>query len=158
LRFFNPGYAWHSLRLLAACALSFGACKLIGLSEVYWALVTAVVVTQPAWDDTLNASRYRILGTLIGALAGLVVIYARQHGGPPLILFWIALTPLAILTAIKPNLRLSCITLIIIVLVPTTGDAYALPFERIIGILLGTVASILVAAATEKRSKPAASE
>ena len=86
------------------------------------------------------------------------MIYARQHGGPPLILFWIALTPLAIFTAIKPNLRLSCITLIIIVLVPTTGDPYALPFERIIGILLGTVASILVAAATEKRSKPAASE
>ncbi len=62
-------------------------------------------------------------------------------------LFWIALVPLAVLTAIKPNLRLGCITLIIIVLVPTTGSPYALPFERVVGILLGTVSSIVVVAA-----------
>ncbi len=144
---FDSSYVWQTARLLAACALAYGGCVLIGLHEVYWALVTAVVVTQPAWGDTLNASRDRVIGTLIGAFAGLAVIYAREHGGPPLALFWIALVPLAVLTAIKPNLRLGCITLIIIVLVPTTGSPYALPFERVVGILLGTVSSIVVVAA-----------
>ena len=151
---FNPEKAWQTARLLAACALAYGACELIGLREVYWGMVTAVVVTQPAWSDTVNASRDRVIGTLIGAFAGLAVIYARERGGPPLVPFWIALVPLAILTAIRPNLRLSCITLIIIVLVPATGDPYALPFERVIGILLGTLASILVVAAMTYPRKP----
>jgi uncharacterized membrane protein YccC len=154
LWFSESSYVWQTGRLIAACALAYGACTVIGLREIYWALVTAVVVTQPAWGDTLNASRDRVLGTLIGAFAGLAVIYARERGGPPLVLFWIALVPLTILTAIKPNLRLSCITLIIIVLVPTTGSPYALPFERIVGILLGTLASIVVAAATSARPRP----
>ena len=151
MRIFDSAYFWQAARLLAACVLAYGGCKLIGLREVYWALVTAVVVTQPARGDTLNASRDRVLGTLIGASAGLAVIAAREHGGPPLLLFWIALAPLAILTAIKPNLRLSCITLIIVVLVPTSGSPFELPFERIVGILLGTVASILVVAGLTHR-------
>ena len=156
MRIFNSAYAWQTARLLAACALAYGACALMGLREVYWALVTAVVVTHPEWGETIDAGRDRVIGTLIGAFAGLAVIYARELGGPPLILFWMALVPLTILTAMRPNLRLSCITLIIIVLVPTTGDAFALPFERIVGILLGTIASILVAAATRTLTKPPA--
>ena len=144
---FDSEPVWQTARLLAATALAFGACELIGLREVYWALVTAVVVTRPAWGDTVEASRDRVIGTLIGAFAGLAVIYARERGGSPLVLFWIALVPLAILTAIKPNLRLSCITLIIVALVPAAGDPFALPFERVVGILMGTLASIAVAAA-----------
>ncbi len=150
-KIFDRAQLWQTARILAACVLAYGGCKLIGLREAYWALVTAVVVTQPAFGATLDASRDRVLGTLIGAFAGLAVIAAREAGAPSLPLFWIALIPLAILTAVKPNLRLSSVTLIIVVLVPATGNAFALPFERIIGILTGTVASIAAAAAIPAR-------
>ena len=138
---------WQAARIIVACALCYGASVLIGLQEGYWALVTAVVVTQPALDRTLSAGRDRVVGTLIGALAGLGVILVSRYGFSSVVLFWIAMVPLTILTAIKPNLRLCCITLIIVVLVPSGGDPFLRPLQRVIEILLGTAASIVTTAA-----------
>jgi uncharacterized membrane protein YccC len=145
-------YLWQAVRILAACAVSYGASRLIGLQEGYWALVTAVVVTQPALDSTLAAGRDRVLGTVIGALAGLAVLGGGELGFSSLVLFWIALLPLAILTAIKPNLRLCCITLVIVVLVPSTaGTRFVRPLQRVLEILIGTLASIAITAAFPKQ-------
>jgi uncharacterized membrane protein YccC len=144
---------WQTVRILAACGLAYGASKLIGLREEYWALVTAVVVTQPALHETLSASQNRVLGTLIGALAGLAVIAAGEWGASTLALFWIAMVPLAILTAFKPSLRMCCVTLIVVVIVPATGNPFARPFERIIEILVGVLASVAVCAATPSPPK-----
>jgi uncharacterized membrane protein YgaE (UPF0421/DUF939 family) len=79
------------------------------------------------------------------------VLWGAQLGMSSFILFWVALVPLAILTAVKPNLRLCCITLAIVVLVPATGTPYLRPLQRILEILIGTVASILVTAAVPRR-------
>jgi uncharacterized membrane protein YccC len=136
---------WQTLRLLAACALSYAAARLLGLQEEYWALITAVVVTQPALNDTLRASGNRITGTLIGAVAGFLVLEAARYGVKTFPLFWCALLPLAVLTAARQNLRLSCITLIVVVLVPFDGPPFERPLDRVIGILVGTFASICAA-------------
>lgn len=146
-------FLWQAVRIIAACALAYIGSKFIGLREDYWALVTAVVVTQPALSDTLSAGRDRVLGTLIGAVAGLGVIEASEFGFSSFALFWIALIPLSVLTGVKPNLRLCCVTLVIVVLVPATGSPFARPLERIVEILLGTLASIIVSAATPTRPR-----
>lgn len=143
----QSAHLWQMIRILGACALAFAGAKLIGLPEVYWSLITAVVVTQPELRNTLTAGRDRIIATLAGAAVGFIVLEAVAHGAPMLPLFWAALAPLALLTAIRPNLRLSCATLIVVVLVPTLAEPFARPFDRVIEILLGTVASIIVSAA-----------
>lgn len=150
---FKLAHFWQAVRILAACVLSYVVARLIGLQEDYWALVTAIVVTQPALSDALSAGRDRVLGTLVGALAGLGVIAATELGFPSFPLFWIALIPLSILTAVKPNLRLSCITLVIVVLVPSMGRPFARPIERIVEILVGTIAAIAVCAAIPTQRK-----
>jgi uncharacterized membrane protein YccC len=136
---------------MAACALSECLSSLCGLKEGYWALITAVVVTQPALGDTLAASRNRVLGTLIGAAVGCLVIEAARHGFSTFVLFWCALAPLALLTAAHQNLRLSCITLIVVVLIPGAGDPFVRPLDRVYGILLGTLASIVATAVVRGR-------
>ncbi len=138
---------WQMGRLLAACALSYAGAWAIGLKEGYWALITSIVVTQPAFKDTVAASRLRVLGTVIGAGVGLVALWGAQRGWPQFWLFWAALVPLAALTAVRPNLRLCCITLVVVVLLPAGGEPYTRAFDRIFAILLGTVASILVSVA-----------
>jgi uncharacterized membrane protein YccC len=135
----------QTARIVLACALSDGFAHLAGLREGYWALITAIVVTQPALEDTLVASRNRVLGTLIGAAAGFLVLEAVQHGAPLPPLFWAALLPLAILTAAHQSLRLSCVTLVVVVLIPSTGAPFVRPWDRVFGILLGTLAAILAA-------------
>ena len=144
-------YPRQAIRIVIACALAYGGSLLIGLQEGYWALISAVVVTQPALGSTLSAGRDRVIGTIIGALAGLAVLWGAQFGIPSFPLFWVALLPLAILTAVKPNLRLCCITLAIVVLVPSTGTPFIRPLQRILEILIGTVASIIVTAALPRR-------
>ena len=136
---------WQTLRILIACLLAYGLAALVGLPDRFWAMVTAIVVMQPALDATLSAGRDRILGTMLGALAGLGVIGAARHGWPLFGMFWVALVPLAILTALWPNLRLGCITLVVVVLVPSTGGlSFARPLDRVLEILLGTLVSIVV--------------
>lgn len=134
----------QSARIMVACAASYAAAWAIGLQEGYWAIITAVVVLQPAFSDTLDASRNRVLGTIVGAVAGLCVLEAVQYGGSRFWLFWCALVPLAGLTAAWPNLRLSCVTLVVVVLLPATGAPFLRAFDRILAILLGTLASIAV--------------
>src|SRR5271163_4669334 len=151
-KFFEGAHLWQAVRILAACALAYVAARLIGLSEFYWALVTAVVVTQPALPETLAAGRDRALGTLIGALAGLAVIAAGQQGGFDL---------RAVLgcagsardidgheTHSSPILRH-----------PrhrgsrAGAGKLARPFERVVEILVGVLASIVVSAVTPGRQR-----
>jgi uncharacterized membrane protein YccC len=134
----------QSLRLLAACLVSYAVARAIGLHETYWALITAVVVMQPGFADTLAASRNRVVGTIIGAMAGLMVLEAARHGWPSFWLFWCALVPLAVLTAARPSLRLCCVTLIVVVLLPGNGAPFLRAFDRIFAILIGSLASIVV--------------
>jgi hypothetical protein len=70
-------------------------------------------------------------------------------------LFWIAMIPLAALTAVSPNLRLYAASLVIVVLVPSTGTAFVRPLERVVAeILLRPLPSIVVSAlgSTERNS------
>jgi uncharacterized membrane protein YccC len=149
--FLKTEHLWQAARILVACGISYGGSKLMGLQEGYWALITAVVVTQPALGSTLSAGRDRVIGTVIGALAGLAVLAGGEFGVSTSALFWIALIPLAVLTAIKPNLRLCCITLVIAVLVPSTGSPFVRPLQRVLEILIGTLASIIVTAVFPKQ-------
>jgi uncharacterized membrane protein YccC len=141
----SPQLLLRALRILTACGLAELAAWALHLQESYWALITAVVVMQPGFADTIVASRNRVLGTVIGAGAGLIVLAVTRQGSPPLWLFWCALAPLAVLTAAWPSLRMSCVTLIVVVLIPTSGAPFLRAYDRIFAIILGTLASILVA-------------
>jgi uncharacterized membrane protein YccC len=134
-----------------ACALAYALSELVGLKEGYWAIITAIVVTQPDLDQTIQASRTRIVGTLIGAACGFLVLLAVQHGLPRLVLFWCALVPLAMMTAVSQSFRLSCITLTVVVLIPATGPPFARPLDRVFGILIGAAASVAVLAISRIR-------
>ena len=138
-------HLWQTLRLVGACALAYAFAELLALKEGYWSLITAIVVTQPMLADTLSAGRDRVAGTLIGALIGFGVLVLVQRGWPELPLFWVTLVPVSLLVAMRPYLRLSAVTLVVVVLVPGAGSPYVRPFDRVIEILLGTVAAVIVA-------------
>jgi uncharacterized membrane protein YccC len=150
---FKREYLWQAARMFAACAISYGVSKLIGFDEGYWAPMSAAYVAQPALEATFVAARDRVIATLIGATIGLGVLLATKSGLHSSLLFWGAMIPVSILTALRPNLRLSVTTLIILVLVPSTGPILARPVDRICEILLGTLVAIAVTAAMPIRQK-----
>ena len=134
----------QAFRLLSACALAGGCATLTGLPEGYWAVITAIVVMQPELSKTLSAGRDRIAATLVGAVFGMALVVLRQQGLPTLPLFMVGLIPLAMLTAVIPTLRLACTTLVVVFLIPATGDVYLRPIFRVADILVGALACLIV--------------
>jgi uncharacterized membrane protein YccC len=145
----------QTCRLLAAFALAGGSAALLRVPEGYWAIITAVVVMQPDLSHTLAAGRNRVAATLIGAVVGLALIAARQLGLPAIPLFVAGLIPLAVITAIWPNLRLACTTLVVVFLIPAEGDPYIRPLLRVADILLGVLACLVVSVLVFPHADPA---
>ena len=146
-------------RTLVSCVLSYGAAKLATLPELYWAVITTlVVVTQPSLNQALNTGRDQIIGAVTGAVVGVIGLIAILRGAQPLIVFAIGLVPLAALAAWRPTLRLACVTLVIVVLVPASGmgSPLARPIDRVLEILIGAGAALLVAFVMPNRAINAA--
>lgn len=138
-------HQWRqAIRLLAACALAGVPTALLDIPEWYWSLVTAVAVMQPDLRHTLTSGRDRIIATVIGASVGLLLIYLRLRGLPGTPLFVVAMLPLGLLTGMRPNLRLSCTTLIVVFLLPGGSDPYGRALFRVVDILAGVVACVVV--------------
>lgn len=127
-------------RTLISCVLSYGVAKLATLPELYWAVITTlIVVTQPSLNQALNTGRDQIIGAVTGGVVGVVGLFAILRGAPPLIVFAIAILPLAALAAWRPTLRLACVTLVVVVLVPASGmgSPFERPIDRVLEILIG---------------------
>lgn len=134
----------YAVRMFVGAAIAYGFSLLLHAPEAYWSLVTVFVVTQPHAAETFTASRDRVIGTLIGASFGLVAIELRRLGLPTVPLFAAALVPLTLISAVWPNLRISCVTLTIVFLVPAPGFGFTQPLYRIAEIVIGVLASLLV--------------
>jgi uncharacterized membrane protein YccC len=143
---FGRPEARRLIRTLAGAALSYGAARLAALPEGYWALITTlVVVTQPSLTQALGTARDQIIGAFIGGVVGMLGVLAIEHGAAPLAVFAIALVPLAAVAAERPALRLACITLVIVVLIPAgTGPYYQRPMHRLLEILIGAASAFIV--------------
>ncbi|QSN64706.1 aromatic acid exporter family protein [Caballeronia sp. M1242] len=142
------------VRTLVACSISYAGARLAALPEGYWALITTlVVVTQPSLTQALGTARDQVIGACIGGVAGVLGVMAMQRGAAPLAVFAIALVPLAALTAKRPAMRLACVTLVIVVLIPAgSGPPFQRPLHRVLEILIGVTAAFIVAAIWPNRA------
>ncbi len=134
----------QATRTLVSVFLSDLVAQALHLREPYWALITAVIVTQARISSTLEAGRDQIIGTLIGAVAGAAAIALFLVGLPRVPVFAVLLVPLALLAAFKPNLRLAGVTLVVVFLFPAQGGAFSRPVDRVLAILVGALVSLAV--------------
>ncbi len=134
----------QAVRTLVSVFLSDVVAQVLHLREPYWALITAVIVTQARISSTLEAGRDQIIGTLVGAVAGAAAIALFLAGLPKLPVFAVLLVPLALLAAFKPNLRLAGVTLVVVFLFPAQGGPFSRPVDRVLAILVGAVVSLAV--------------
>ena len=148
-----------AVRVTAAAVLAFALAKLLGFAHGYWAVITAIIVMQTSVGGSLKAALDRLLGTMAGALYGAAIAVAVPHAtttglGTAMV---IAILPLALLAAVKPNFKAAPITAFI-VLVPLSGAEVApltFALERImeisIGSLVGMATSLLILPARAHR-------
>jgi hypothetical protein len=147
----KPGIlTWERKRLLihaAKTALAAGLCWVLarqfGLHDGYWGAISAIIVLQSNVGSTVNASRDRLLGTLIGALIGFSF---SLFGTLP----WnYALAVLAAvivcgLLGLRSSSRLAGVTITIVMLVQQAGSRQSLALDRVTEVVLGIVVALAV--------------
>jgi uncharacterized membrane protein YccC len=137
------------LRMTVAGALAYLLAALFELPQGYWAVFSAIIIMQASVGGSVKATLDRLIGTLGGAVAGGVVAYFIPHDG--LISLGIglvvALAPLTLLAALRPNYRIAPLTAVIVLLTPGAQQLgpLASALNRILEISLGSVVGLGVA-------------
>lgn len=139
------------LRMTLAALASFAAGDAIGLSQVYWAVLSAVIVIQGSVGGSVRAGLNRLIGTVGGAAWGALVARLIVHDGPPslALALFAAVAPLALLTAFKVEYRIAPVTAIIVLMsasFPQTTPLFS-ALERVYEITLGSAIAVAVALA-----------
>ncbi len=133
------------MTIAAVVSLALG--EWLGLAHSYWAVLTAVIITQASVGGSIKASVDRMIGTVSGALYGGVVALIIPHtdavGG--LVSLGVAMAPLAILSAFSPSFRVAPITAIILLLTPQQAGVLISAGSRVAEIGFGSVVGLVCA-------------
>jgi len=139
----------HALRLSLALGAGFVAMQLTDPVHGYWILLTTLFVCLPTYGATLARVGQRILGTVIGLIAGWALLRLFP-GLPAQALITVAAGVLFFVTRTERYVTATAaITLLVLLCFQqTTGDAYALIWPRLadtlIGAAIATAAMLLV--------------
>ena len=152
--------AIQALRMTTSSLAAFVLATALGLPQGFWAVITALIVTQANVGGSLKAAFDRFVGSVCGAIYGGAVAFAVPHGhglarAAALVL---AVAPLSVLAARSAGFRVAPITAIIVLLGAAGATLGPLGFavDRILevglGCAVGLLASVLVAPARASRS------
>jgi uncharacterized membrane protein YccC len=81
LKLLRDNFSWqsnifrHSLRVSIATLAGYIVSRFLPLGHSYWILLTIIVILKPAYSLTKKRNYDRLIGTLVGALIGVVILY-----------------------------------------------------------------------------------
>lgn len=73
-RFSSPVFR-HALRAAIAITVAIAAAKSLALSHSVWIPISVMVVMRPSLGGTLHISWKRLIGTVVGAVTSIILIY-----------------------------------------------------------------------------------
>ncbi|HEY0202106.1 MAG TPA: FUSC family protein, partial [Burkholderiaceae bacterium] len=136
----------HALRLALALSLGYGVMRWMhtDTSYGYWILLTTLFVCQQNYGSTLQRVGQRILGTLLGLVAG----WALLGLFPSLLmqaLFAVAAGVAFFATrSTRYTMGTACITLLVLMCFNQTGNGYDLILPRLLDTVIGSAIAALV--------------
>jgi len=135
------------LQSAAGAVFAYFVARAIGLSELSWAVMSALFVAHLNLDATFSAAVGRIGGTLLGSLLGLAAVLllpGTDEVGWRLAAVALAMNAVAV---VLPNTQFGVVAAAVIVL-PSGEDVWAGALERgsaiAVGTLVGTACAFLV--------------
>lgn len=144
--------AVFSLKSLAAALLATYISFSIGLERPYWAFLTSYIVAAPLAGAVVSKALFRVIGTLVGATAAVVMVPPLSHSPEMLTLAiasWLALCVFVSLLDRTPRgyaFVLAGYTAVLIVLpaVNTPGEIFTDASLRVQEITIGILCSSLM--------------
>ncbi|MFT3939546.1 MULTISPECIES: FUSC family protein [Rhodopseudomonas] len=137
-----------ALRITLAALLALGVAQSLHLHLPLWAVLTAIIVTQTSVGRSLKTAGDYLVGTIGGAIyGGAITIFVPHHSELGLLgALALAVAPLALIVAIKPNLNVATVTAIIVLLVPTITkvEPLASAIDRVLEVGVGAIVGLAV--------------
>ena len=117
------------------------------LPQGYWAVFTALVVTQANLGASWKAALYRTIGSTCGAIAAALLIPMLGKGpmGAGIVLFLLA-TLFGYLTALHPSFSAAGFTAALILVFGGQGEPWHMAWLRVLYTLLGAVVAFAIGA------------
>ena len=132
----------HALRSTIAAPLCWWLAVHFHLHDGYWGAISAIIVLQFNVGATIQASRDRILGTIIGAVVG---FSCTLFGAVPwnyIVAVFLALVVCGLL-GFRNSSRLAGVTVTIVMLVQSNSPR-AVALDRVIQVVLGIMVAVAV--------------
>lgn len=145
----NLGWrARHALRMVVAGVAAYLLVFALGLDVDFSAVITAIFVTQSNLGGSYRVAVEQFGAAIAGAIcgAGAAVLILPQDPATTAIALAVALSPLALLSALSPGFRVAPISAVIILLEGPGFeiDTLTLAFDRVLGVTLGCAAGVAV--------------
>lgn len=129
----------HALRLAIALTAGYGVLHAIHPSQGYWVLLTTVFVCQPNFGATRRRLSQRIVGTVLGLVAGWALFDLFPN---PLVQSLFAVAAGVVFFASRARhytLATIAITLLVLSCFNQVGDGYGLIWPRLVDTLIGSL-------------------
>jgi uncharacterized membrane protein YgaE (UPF0421/DUF939 family) len=137
----------HPARTAIAAVLSMLAARLLGLPEVYWAPISAMIVIQSTLVASLTISWQRLVGTVLGSAAGALLATCFRPG---LLLYGAGIFGIGLLCAAlrldRSAYRYAAITLTIVMFAARAEPAWVIGIHRSCEVSTGIVVGLIVMA------------
>jgi uncharacterized membrane protein YgaE (UPF0421/DUF939 family) len=117
--------------------------RFAGRHDVLWAVVSAVLVVQPGFRQSLTASVTRMVANLVGALTGLIVGVVIKDPTAAVIIALIVVILLCELWRLDLGVRSACAS-VIIVMMAGEGPLWGTSVHRVIAVAIGCSVAIVV--------------
>src|SRR4051794_28465066 len=140
--------AVQALRMTTSSLAAFALAQALALPQGFWAVITALIVTQSNVGGSLKAALDRFIGSVFGAVYGSAVAFAipHEHGLSRATALVVAVAPLSFMAALSAGFRVAPITAIIVLLSATgsTLGPFGFAVDRVLEVGLGCAVGLLV--------------
>jgi len=133
-----------ALRAVCAAGLAYGIGRQLHVQQAFWAVMTAIAVTQHDYADTLSQSRDQLIAAIAGGIVGL----AAASLWPADVTAYLVSIFIVIIGCwclkVSTAARLAATTTTIILLVPSQGPAWDIALVRCAEVSLGMACALPV--------------
>ncbi|NCC25884.1 MAG: hypothetical protein EOM25_11945, partial [Deltaproteobacteria bacterium] len=140
----------HPFKTALAALIAALACEALELDQSLWAVISAIIVMQADLGGSVHAGWVRLLGTLVGAIAGVLMgLVVPDPTAAMVVAVFVTMSVCAIISGLNEALRLAGITAAIVLMLGEPGQSVvetgAIRFlETALGIAVALAVSLFV--------------
>jgi uncharacterized membrane protein YccC len=145
--------ALYAGQVILAVSLLMEGYRLWSNLSPLWAVVSAILVVQPATEQSIATSVIRIAANTVGGFAGILVAYFLGDGIWQFLLALIVVVFICEMFKFDLALRTACVSVAVIMLRSESGKVATTGSERLIGVIIGCVTALGIQLLAERVRK-----